>query len=112
MSKSYRSVLTAAAATVSLGCLTAPAMAQGAWAAHHPLRAEVDARLAKQDRRIDEKVRMGQLGPAQAAHLHAADRRIRAQEDRMAARHGGHITEGEQRKLNAEEDRVSQEIGM
>jgi hypothetical protein len=111
MSRSYRSVLTAAAAAVSLGCLSAPAMAQGAWAAQHPLRAEVNERLAKQDMRIDQKVRMGQLGPAQAARLHAADRRIRAHEQRMAAMHGGDITPREQAKLNAEEDRVSREIG-
>jgi hypothetical protein len=86
-------------------------MAQGAWAARHPLRAEVNDRLAKQDMRIDQKVRMGQLGPAQAARLHAADRRIRAHEQRMAAMHGGDITPREQAKLNAEEDRVSREIG-
>jgi len=111
MSKSYPAVLTAAAAAVSLGCLAAPAMAQGAWAAQHPLRAEVNARLAKQDMRIDQKVRMGQMGPDRAARLHAADGRIRAHEQRMAAMHGGHITPREQARLNAEEDRVSREIG-
>ena len=112
MSKSYRSVLAAAAAAVSLSCLTAPAIAQSAWAAQHPLRAEVDARLAKQDMRIDEKVKMGQMRPARAARLHTADQRIRAHERRMAAMHGGHITRGEQAKLNAEEDAVSAKIGM
>jgi type IV pilus biogenesis protein CpaD/CtpE len=111
MSKSYRSVLTAAAAAVSLSCLTAPAIAQGAWAAQHPLRAEVNARLAKQDHRIDEKVRAAQMRPGQAARLHAADQRIRDHEQRMAAMHGGDITPREQAKLNAEEDRVSREIG-
>ncbi|MFZ0500386.1 MAG: hypothetical protein WAU49_17335 [Steroidobacteraceae bacterium] len=111
MSKSYRSVLAAAAAAVSLSCLTAPAIAQSAWAAQHPLRAEVDARLAKQDMRIDERVKMGQMRPAKAVRLHAADQRIRAHEQHMAAMHGGHITRGEQAKLNAEEDAVSAKIG-
>lgn len=111
MSKSLRTVLTAAAATASVACLCAPAMAQSAWQAQHPRRAQVNARLANQDARIDQLVRTGQIGPRQAAHLHAADQRIRAQEERMAAKHGGHITAREQAKLNAEEDRVSHRIG-
>jgi type IV pilus biogenesis protein CpaD/CtpE len=111
MSKSYRSVLTAAAAAVSLGCVTAPALAQGTWAAQHPLRAEVNARLDRQDHRIDEKVRAGLMRPGRAARLHAADQRIRDHERRMAAMHGGDITPRDQAKLNAEEDAVSQQIG-
>lgn len=112
MSKSYRSVLAAAAATVSLTCLTAPAMAQSAWAAQHPRRAQVNARLAHQDARTDQEAKTGQIGPAQAARLHGADQRIRDHERRMAAMHGGDITAHEQAKLNAEEDRVSHRIGM
>ncbi|HUN72478.1 MAG TPA: hypothetical protein VMU52_09225 [Steroidobacteraceae bacterium] len=107
-----RTLLAAAAATASLACLSAPAMAQNGWQAQHPRRAQVNARLATQDARIDQEVRTGQIGPRQAAHLHAADQRIRAQEEQMAARHGGHITAREQAKLNAEEDRVSHRIGV
>ena len=112
MSKSFRTVLTAVAATASLACLAAPAMAQSAWAAQHPRRAQVDGRLRVQDARIDQEVRTGQIGPGQAHRLHAADQRIRAQEQQMAAMHGGHITAREQARLNAEEDRVSHRIGI
>lgn len=112
MSKSIRTVLTAVAATVSLACLAAPAMAQSAWQAQHPRRAQVNARLRNQDARIDQEARTGQIGPAQAQRLHGADQRIRAQEQQMAAMHGGHITQREQAKLNREEDRVSHRIGM
>jgi hypothetical protein len=111
MSKSFRSALTAVAATVSLACLATPAMAQTPWQAQHPRRAQVDGRLRTQDARIDQELRTGQITPRQAARLHGADQRIRAQEQRMAAMHGGHITAGEQARLNAEEDRVSQRIG-
>jgi hypothetical protein len=111
MSNPIRTVLTAVAATVSLACLAAPAFADTPWQANHPRRVEVNGRLAKQDMRIDEKVRMGQMRPERAARLHAADQRIRAHEERMAAMHGSHITGREQAKLNAEEDRVSAQIG-
>jgi hypothetical protein len=111
MSKSIRTVLTALAATVSLACLAAPAMADTAWQAQHPRRAQINARLDHQDARIDEQLRTGQISPARAARRHAADQRIRAEEQQMAAMHGGHITEREQARLNAEEDRVSHRIG-
>jgi hypothetical protein len=112
MSISFRTVLTALGASVSLACVAAPAMAQSAWQAQHPRRAQVDGRLHNQDVRIDQEARTGQIGPAQAARLHAADQRIREQERHMAAMHGGHITKREQAKLNHEEDRLSHRIGM
>jgi hypothetical protein len=111
MTKPFRIALIAVTAGVSLACLAAPAMAQSAWQIHHPRRAQVNARLATQDARIDQELRTGQISPAQAARLHGADERIRAQEQRMAALHGGHITRREQARLNAEEDRVSRRIG-
>jgi hypothetical protein len=111
MSKSIRTVLTAVAATVSLACLAAPAMADTPWQAQHPRRAQINARLDHQDARIDGQLRTGQISPARAARRHAADQRIRAEEQQMAAMHGGHITEREQARLNAEEDRVSHRIG-
>lgn len=111
MSKPFRTALTAVAAGVCLACLAAPAMAQSAWQIHHPRRAQVNGRLAIQDARIDQEVHTGQISPARAARLHEADQRIRAQEQQMAAMHGGHLTAREQARLNAEEDRVSQRIG-
>lgn len=111
MSKSLRTVLTAVAATLSLACLTAPAMAQTAWQANHPRRAEVNGRLAIQNARIHQQVREGKISPAKAARLHRADHRIRMQERRMAARQGGHITRGQQARLNRRENRVSRRIG-
>ena len=111
MSKSIRAVLTAVAATASLACLTVPAMADTPWQAQHPRRAEVNSRLSNQRGRIHQEVREGEMSHAQAARLHHADHRIRTQERRMAARHGGHLTRREQGRLNREENHVSRRIG-
>ena len=111
MSKSLRTVLTAAAAAVSLACLAGSAMAATPWQAEHPRRAEINARLARQQARIHRAVETGRITRAQAARLHRAGERIRAQEERMAARHGGHITAAEQAKLNREADYIGRQIG-
>ena len=111
MSKSIRTVLTAVAATVSLACLTAPAMADTAWQAHHPRREQVNSRLGNQNARIHHEVREGEMSRAKAARLHRADHRIRMQERRMAARNHGHITKRQQARINREENHVSHRIG-
>ena len=111
MSKSIRTVLTAVAATVSLACLAAPAMADTPWQAHHPRREQVNNRLENQNDRIHREVEEGEMSHAKAARLHRADHRIRMQERRMAARNGGHISRGEQARINREENHVSRRIG-
>lgn len=111
MSKSIRTVLTAVAATVSLACLAAPAIADTSWQAAHPRREQVNNRLANQHGRIHQEVREGEMSHAKAARLHAADHRIRMQERHMAARNNGHITKRQRARLNREENRVSNRIG-
>ncbi|MHB8816666.1 MAG: hypothetical protein ACYDAE_25855 [Steroidobacteraceae bacterium] len=112
MSKSIRTVLTAVAATVSLACLAAPAMADTPWQAHHPRREQVNNRLGNQNARIHQEVKEGEMSHAKAARLHAADHRIRTQERREAARNGGHISRSEQARLNRRENHVSHRIGQ
>ena len=111
MSKSIRAVLTAVAAAVSLACLTAPAMADTPWQAHHPRREQVNNRLGNQSARIHQEVREGEMSHAKAARLHHADHRIRTQERRMSARNGGHLTRHQQTRINREENHVSRRIG-
>lgn len=82
-----------------------------AWAKKHPRRAEVNARLAHQNRRIRTEVKEGDLSKTQAAQLHKDDRQIRQEERDMAAQDGGHITKQEQKTLNRQENAVSQQIG-
>jgi len=81
------------------------------WRASHPRRAEVNARLNHQDRRIHTERREGEISAAQAHDLHAEDRGIRADERFDASQNGGHITRSEQRSLNGQENAVSQQIG-
>ena len=111
MSKSIRTVLTAVAATVSLACLAAPAMADTPWQAHHPRREQVNNRLGHQNARIHQEVKEGEMSHAKAVRLHRADHRIRMQERHMAARHDGHITRRQQARINHEENHVSRRIG-
>ena len=89
---------------------SAPA-GDGQWAKNHPRRAEVNARLGNQNRRINKEVREGEMSKAQAAQLHQQDHAIRQEERTMASTNGGHITKAEQRALNQQENQVSREIG-
>jgi hypothetical protein len=82
----------------------------GPWQAAHPRRVEVNHRLAHQDFRINRDLRDGRITPRQAAYLHYEDRTIRYRERRDAFFDGGHITRGEQARLNHQENRVSGRI--
>ena len=104
-----RSILLAAVLAVASSGFAASADA--AWATRHPRRAEVNARLANQDRRIHQERKEGEITAAQAHDLHAEDRGIRAQERYDASRNNGHITRAEQAQLNHEENQVSRQIG-
>jgi len=85
--------------------------ADAGWRANHPRRAEVNARLNNQARRIHTERKEGEITGAQAADLHAEDHGIRAQERFDASQNGGHITRAEQTQLNHEENGVSGQIG-
>jgi hypothetical protein len=79
-------------------------------APHHPRRAEVNLRLARQNYRIDKKVDEGKMSGKEAAKLHTEDHQIRQEEKDMASQDGGHITKQEQKTLNQQENHVSQQI--
>ena len=82
----------------------------GDWQHNHPRRAEVNARLAKQNRRIHADVHNGTLTHSQARALHQDDRAIRHEERSMARRHDSHLTKAEKRNLNRQENAVSRSI--
>jgi len=82
------------------------------WAASHPRRADVNGRLANQNRRIHTEVKEGDLTKAQARDLHAEDKGIRADERYDASKDDGHITKAEDHSLNQEENGVSKQIGQ
>ena len=94
-----------------VGTLAGNAMAAGDWAKNHPRRAQVNQRLDNQNHRINKEVKEGEITKGQAAKLHKEDRQIRREERIMASQNGGHITKQEQRTLNQQENRISQQIG-
>jgi hypothetical protein len=96
---------------IVLGTVETASADPASWAWRHPRRAEVNERLAIQNFRINRELREGEIGFRQARALHAEDRSIRQQERAMASARGGHITRGEQRLLNREENFVSRQIG-
>ena len=114
ITRAGRATLVAMALAAACGAAFAetPAPAgDGQWAKTHPRRAEVNARLANQNRRINKEVREGEMTRGQAAQLHRQDHQIRKEERAMASTNGGHVTKAEQRALNQQENQVSREIG-
>lgn len=96
----------------ALGTMLAGATAADAqsWAQRHPRRAEVNHRLANQNRRINAGLRDHQLTRAEAHQLRSDDRAIRGEERADASLHGSHITRAQDRQINAQENANSRAI--
>jgi len=86
------------------------ANAETQWQKNHPRRAEVNARLKNQNKRINQGAKEGELSKRQAAKLHREDNQIRQEERDMASQNGGHIRKSEQKVLNQQENAVSKQI--
>jgi hypothetical protein len=89
---------------------TATNAGPGVYDPGHPRVNEVDGREASQQNRIANGVQDGQLNARQASHLEANQARIQNQENRDMAEHNGHLTKGEQRQINREQNRQSRQI--
>jgi len=76
----------------------------------HPRVNEVNNREANQQNRIANGIKDRQLNANQAAHLENNEARIQNQEQKDMAEHNGHLTKGEQRQLNREQNRQSKQI--
>jgi hypothetical protein len=109
-SKTARLSVTTFAAVIT-ALMTSSASA-GKWAQNHPRRAEVNARLNNQNRRINNELKEGEITKEQANALHHEDHQIRQEERDMASQDGGHITKSEQGVLNQQENKVSRQIGQ
>ena len=106
-----QAILAAALFATSLSAMAQAPAASSQFDATHPRRAEVNARLANQNARIDQEKASGQISGAQARQLHAQDHAIRTEERADASVNGGHITKGEQRTINSQENQQSKAIG-
>ena len=74
--------------------------------ANHPRRAEINARLAHENFRINRELRAGLISPHRAHMLHREVHAIRMQERAFAESQNGHITRHQQRLLNREENAI------
>lgn len=78
--------------------------------ANKPRVREVNQRLKNQHRRVEQGEKNGALTQKQANHIERQDARINREKRRMMARDGGHLTKQDQRRLNRQENHVSNEI--
>ena len=105
-----RNLLIAAVGLTMAAGAAGAASADTPWQAHHPRREEVNQRLGNLNHSIRQERREGDINGWQAHRLHARVHMIRRQE-RFYARHdGGHLTRGEQARLNHEETGVHHHI--
>jgi hypothetical protein len=84
-----------------------PTGAKGSkFAKQHPRRNEVNKRVKNQRKRINDS----NLSAAQKKQLKANDNAIKAQEHADVKANGGHLTKGEQKQINQEENANSKLI--
>ena len=68
------------------------------------------ARVENQKDRIQQGVQSGTLTPKQGARLGRQDARINREARRMAARNGGNLSEGQERRIHRQMNRQSRRI--
>jgi len=88
----------------------APGAGPGSFDPGHPRVNQVNHREGRQQDRIANGIKDGQLTPAEASRLENGESRIQNQEKRDMKAHNGHLTKAEQNKLNREENRESRHI--
>ncbi len=110
MTKFKTLMLAAMGVAIAGSAVATGANAETYFQATYPRRAEINHRLAVQNHRIRVERREGLISPRRAAYLHRQDHMIR-REERIDARFDrGHVTRGEDRTLNHQENQVSREI--
>jgi hypothetical protein len=80
------------------------------WDKKHPRRHQVLHRLHNQKSRIKAKEADGKMTKAEGNKIERQDQTIHQEEKADAAENGGHITKGEQKSLNQQENQTSNEI--
>jgi hypothetical protein len=77
---------------------------------NHPRVNEVNKRQDKQQKRIANGVKEGQINKKQELKDEKQATKIDRQESKDEAKHGGHLTKPEQKQLNKEQDKLSNKI--
>jgi uncharacterized lipoprotein YajG len=76
----------------------------------HPRVNQINRRETRQQARIAQGVRSGQLTPREARRLERGEQRLENNEKKAMAKDGGHLTKQDQLKLNREANRMSKRI--
>lgn len=76
----------------------------------HPRVNEIDQRLENQEKRIQQGEASGKLTAAQGERLEKRDERVAKEEARDEAKHNGHLTKQEQRRMNKQLNHNSKKI--
>jgi len=76
----------------------------------HPRVNQVNARETRQQNRIGNGIKNGQLKPGQAARLERGEQRLQHNEKKDMAKDNGHLTKKDQRQLNHEANNMSKRI--
>ena len=76
----------------------------------HPRVNQVNRRETKQQNRIANGVKNGQLRPGQTARLERGEQRLQNNEKKDMAKDNGHLTKQDQRQLNHEANNMSKRI--
>ena len=103
-----RSVSFISASVICVAFISAPVRAQEV--PDHPRVNEVNQRLDNQQARIDQGLKNGTMTGKQAAHDEQHDANIAKRESVDEAKHNGHLTKGEQNRLNHSENKNSRAI--
>ena len=76
----------------------------------HPRVNQINRRETRQQARIANGVKNGQLTPKQTAHLERGEQRLVKNEKKDMAKDNGHLTKKDQRQLNREANHMSKRI--
>jgi CRISPR/Cas system-associated endoribonuclease Cas2 len=114
-----RTLLLSIATLAFGGLLAAPGFAQnpntqgagpGVYDPNHPRVNEVNTREQNQQNRIANGMKSGELTPKEAGKLENQQQRIDNSEKKDMAAHNGHLTKGEQARLNKRQNKASKNI--
>jgi hypothetical protein len=76
----------------------------------HPRVNEVNNREENQQQRIGNGIKSGKLNSQQAANLEKRETNVQNREKADMAKNNGHLTKGEQKGINRQQNRISRSI--
>jgi len=76
----------------------------------HPRVNEINQRQENQQQRIGNGVKNGTLTPQETSNLEKREASVQKREQTDMAKNNGHLTKGEQRRINRQQNRISRSI--